>query len=80
MKTLTLKNVPDELYARLGRAAKASRRSLNQHVIVQLEASFENIGGKDMDDELAELDEFRKRLGFIALDTDITKAKHEGRP
>lgn len=35
--TLTLKNIPDDIYARL-RAAEANRRSLNSEAIVCLQA------------------------------------------
>jgi plasmid stability protein len=35
--TLTLKNIPDEVYERLKRSAKLHRRSLNSEVIVCLE-------------------------------------------
>jgi antitoxin FitA len=37
MATLTLKNVPDELYAALKAAAARNRRSLNQEAISRLE-------------------------------------------
>jgi plasmid stability protein len=36
--TLTLKNIPDEVYARLKEAAAAHRRSLNSEAIVCLES------------------------------------------
>jgi plasmid stability protein len=36
MATLTLKNVPDDLYAALKESAKRNRRSLNQEVIAEL--------------------------------------------
>lgn len=35
--TLTLKNIPDEVYGRLKRAAQSRRRSLNSEAIVCLE-------------------------------------------
>jgi plasmid stability protein len=38
--TLTLKNIPDEVYARLKEAAAAHRRSLNGEAIVCLEAAL----------------------------------------
>jgi antitoxin FitA len=38
MATLTLKNVPDDLYERLKQRAARHRRSLNQEVIAVLEA------------------------------------------
>lgn len=37
MATLTIKNVPDELYAELKRRAEENRRSLNGEVIYSLE-------------------------------------------
>jgi len=36
--TLTLKNIPDEVYDRLKRSAKQHRRSMNSEAIVCLEA------------------------------------------
>jgi antitoxin FitA len=38
--TLTLKNVPDEVYQRLKAAAAQHRRSLNREAIVVLEAAL----------------------------------------
>jgi plasmid stability protein len=40
-KTLTLKNLPDALHARLSAAAKRHRGSLNNEAIVCLEAGLE---------------------------------------
>lgn len=38
MAALTIRNLPDELHARLKEQAKRNRRSLNQEVIAELEA------------------------------------------
>jgi antitoxin FitA len=38
--TLTLKNIPDEIYARLRAAADAHRRSMNSEVIFYLERAL----------------------------------------
>jgi antitoxin FitA len=38
--TLTLKNIPDEVYKRLKLSADAHRRSLNSQVIVYLESAL----------------------------------------
>ena len=38
--TLTLKNIPDDVYERLKRAAEQSRRSMNMEAIVCLEAAL----------------------------------------
>lgn len=50
MATLTIRNIPDELHARLKERAKANRRSLNQEVIVEL---------------AREVDERRERVGQV---------------
>lgn len=45
MATITLKNVPDELYQRLKEEAARNRRSLNQEVITRLAGSAVAPGG-----------------------------------
>ena len=37
MATVTVKNIPDELYARLKSVAKINRRSINSEIIVCIE-------------------------------------------
>ncbi len=37
MSTLTLKNIPDDLHARLKASAARNRRSLNSEILVRLE-------------------------------------------
>lgn len=38
--TLTLKNIPDDVYERLKLSAQANRRSMNSEAIVHLEAAL----------------------------------------
>jgi hypothetical protein len=80
MKTLTLKNVPDDTYERMSKAAKANRRSLNRQAILWLEEASDSAAEIGLEEELADLDEFRRSLGFVAVDSELTQAKHEGRP
>lgn len=40
MTTLTLKNIPEELHARLKESAEKNRRSLNSEILVRLESEF----------------------------------------
>jgi hypothetical protein len=80
MKTLTLKNVPDETYARIGKAARANQRSLNRQAILWLERASYNEPEVGLEEELADLEEFRQSLGFVAQDAELTEAKNEGRP
>lgn len=79
MATLTIKNVPDELYAALGRKAKQNRRSINSEAIVQLERLLDK-GRLDIEAELDEIRELRKKTkGLWLTDKILEKAKNEGR-
>ena len=40
MATLTLKNIPDKLHARLKESADKNRRSLNSEILIRLESGF----------------------------------------
>lgn len=40
MATFTVKNIPDELYARVKEAAARNRRSINSEIIARIEASL----------------------------------------
>jgi len=40
MTTLTLKNIPEELHARLKESAEKNRRSLNSEILVRLESAL----------------------------------------
>lgn len=42
--TLTLKNIPDEVYERLKRSAQTNRRSMNSEAIVRLEEALAPAG------------------------------------
>ncbi len=39
MRNITIKNIPDDLYEKVKRSAKANRRSLNQEIKVCIEKS-----------------------------------------
>jgi len=41
MLTVTLKNIPEELHARLRESAEKNRRSLNSEILARLESDFE---------------------------------------
>lgn len=78
--TLTLKNIPDDVYERLKLAAVRHRRSLNSEAIVCLEAVL--VPGARMPGErLARARELRAALAaeqFLAQDIDALK--RHGRP
>lgn len=62
MATLTLKNVPDDLYKRLKEQAAAHRRSLNQEAIAQLQAGASRRSRAEADQALADAAAFRAEL------------------
>ena len=78
--TLTLKNIPEDVYKRLKASAEAHRRSLNSEAIVCLEAIL--IPTRlPPSERLARARELRAQLpqkGFRARDIDA--AKRRGRP
>ncbi len=78
--TLTLKNIPDEVYQRLKASAEALRRSLNCEAIVCLEAVLLP-GRVSLSERLARARELRNALPkgkFRAHDIDALQ--REGRP
>ncbi len=80
MATMTLKNVPDALYAQLKRSAERHRRSINREAIVCLEQAL--LGG-DVDSArvLTRARALRARTrGVFVTDIELDAAKAEGRP
>jgi plasmid stability protein len=80
MATMTLKNVPDALYARLKEAAAQHRRSLNNEAIVCLERA---LAGERADPAalLAQARQVRARAaGVFVTEADLRAARDEGRP
>jgi plasmid stability protein len=78
--TLTLKNVPDEVYRRLKAAAEAHRRSLNSEAIVCLESVL--IPGRvAVADRLAAARAMRAALPkLVVRRRELDSFKREGRP
>lgn len=78
--TLTLKNIPDEVYERLKLSAQAHRRSMNSEAIVCLESALQT-SKMAPEDRLARARALRATLSkgkFRAKDIDALK--REGRP
>ncbi len=79
MATLTIKNIPPEVYERLKRRAKASRRSINQEVIAVIEQSLET-SPIDVDSTLKRTREIRELTArYCIRDDEIENWKDEGR-
>jgi plasmid stability protein len=78
--TLTLKNIPDDVYERLKASAEAHRRSLNSEAIVCLESVL--LPGRiEPSERLARARALRATLGRTKFKArDIDALKREGRP
>ena len=81
MPSLTLKNIPDEIYQRLRERARLNRRSLNSEAIVCLERSLGR-SRRGLAETLASLQSLQERLKDLPpLDDDfLDLAKNQGRP
>lgn len=79
MATMTIKNIPDELYEQLKRRAEANRRSLNNEVIVLMERAVQ-YQAQDPNEVLERVRVLREKLDLYVTEDEITAAKHEGRP
>jgi plasmid stability protein len=76
---LTLKGLPDEVYARLKQAAAANHRSLNSEIIALLEAQVfpRRVTAQE---HLAAIRAARSRLGRATFDhAELDQIKREGR-
>jgi len=81
MPTITLKNIPEELYERIKKRAKEHRRSINSEVIVNLERGFLK-RVRISEEILADVDRLREKTVDMSplTDEEIRKAKDWGRP
>ena len=78
--TLTLKNIPDDIYARLKASAEANRRSMNSEAIVCLEAVLFP-GRVEPAERIARARALRASLGKRKFSVgDIDALKRAGRP
>jgi hypothetical protein len=83
MPTLTLKNIPDGLHARLKASAERNRRSLNSEILFRLEKDIKDI--QDISQSLLDpvvhaetLRAFAARLPRVAHQH-VTRYKRQGR-
>jgi len=80
MATITLKNVPEEVYAALKQQAKRHKRSLNQEAIVCLDLALGR-GARDPQAMQAGIHSLRSSVSLKKVDLDwIDRARREGRP
>lgn len=80
MATLTIKNMPDDLYKELKRTAEAHRRSINSEALVCLERALQ-APRVDVDEFLAGVRKLRLKTKRAKLtDRVLARARNEGRP
>jgi plasmid stability protein len=79
MATITVKNIPDELYDRLKSVAEINRRSINSEIIMCIENTV--ISRRlNLDEVLENARQVRKlTAGHLISDEEFNKAKTEGR-
>lgn len=80
MPSLTLKNLPEDLYRALRERASTNRRSINGEAQVCLEQAL-GIQRDSLDATLARLEKLRNELPLTPLtDEMLRKARDDGRP
>lgn len=80
MPTVTVKNIPEQLYERLKRLAEANRRSINSEIIVCIEQAVSS-RLTNPDTVLANARRLREKTAHYAIsDEEIFQAKNAGRP
>lgn len=81
MPTITLKNIPEELYERIKKRAKEQRRSINSEVIMSLEGVFLK-RVRTQEEILADVDRLREKTRDMPplTDEEIRQARDWGRP
>ena len=80
MPSITVKNVPEELYRRLKQSARANRRSINAEIIVCIEQA---VSPQPVDPELviARARQLRESTArYRITDEELGAAKADGRP
>jgi plasmid stability protein len=80
MRTLTIKNIPDELYEQLKQRAAANRRSINSEVIVLIERAVAapRLPAETILEQANRLRE--KTAGYMISEEEMRRAKETGRP
>ena len=79
MASITLKNIPDELYERLKRSARRHHRSINGEIIHRLEQALAP-REVPVEERLARLRELRKNLPRALEPEEMRRAMDAGRP
>ena len=80
MASITVKNIPADLYDRLRQSAKANRRSINSEIIVCIDRAI-RAQEFDLDATISAARRLRQRTAhYLITDEEFNQAKAEGRP
>ena len=79
MATVTIKNLPDDLYELIKKNAASNYRSINGEIIFRLERSLKQ--KKEADELLQRIENLQKTVQIPELTQDVLKkARETGRP
>ena len=79
MATITLKNIPDDLYQKIKHKAQQHRRSINNEIIFCLEQALK-AQPVAVDVLLAKAGAVREKTGAYLTEDELKKLKESGRP
>jgi plasmid stability protein len=80
MNTITLKNIPDDLYAQLKQSAQVNRRSVNSEIIFYIERAVRSRKA-DVEGFLSTARTLREKTASYSItDAEFSREKTDGRP
>lgn len=80
MPTITVKNIPSDLYERLKRSAQANRRSINSEIIFQIEHAL-SPHRIEPEVTIVRARKLREKTADYEIgDDELSRAKKAGRP
>ena len=80
MLSITLKNIPENLYDEIKRSAVDNYRSINCEILIRLNQSL-SAEKRNPDAIIADIEKMQSRINIPPLtDVFINQAKNEGRP
>ena len=80
MANITVKHIPDDLYAKIKASALRNRRSINNEIIIWMERAAGIATPTDVEGRIVRARALRAQIeGFIANADEISRAKNEGR-
>ena len=80
MATVTIKNIPDDLYDELKRRAARNRRSINSEIILLIEHTFRSYKPKPQEIEMQARRLREMSANYFLTEEELNQAKNEGRP